>query len=247
MNAENVVSWRGSSIPERDEPRDSINRENRLVETDVRTSISAIEASNDVTGSVEDSHVATRCRRVSPITMALAICLMVAGAHTALQRIGTTANADTVEYTPNLAGGYFALGMTDDQPGFIVLSALDRNEVGVNAVQNKKTLAGSHTIVEVQTPRAMTRIRLRGPQVVLVTEVGVVEQFAIDWTVEEFRALRRATDCSHGAAMKKHRRGAPFADLHEAFAGWPAGHVPDRVRAFLEPFKDHRAHKHKDD
>ena len=247
MNAANVVSWRGSPIRQRDEPRGAINRENRLVETDVQTSISSIEASNDVTGSVEDSHVASRCRRISPIRMALAISLMVAGAHTVLQRIGTTANADTVEYTPNLAGGFLALGMTDDQPGFIVLSALDRNEIGVNAVQNKKTLAGSHTIVEVQTPRAMTRIRLRDPQVVLVTEEGAVEQFAIIWTVEEFTALRRATDCSHEAAMEKHRCGAPFTDLQEAFAKWPREQVPDRVLAFLEPFKDHGAHKHKDD
>lgn len=209
----------------------------------MQTSISMIEPSNEVIGSKEDSHVATRCRRVSPITMALAISLMVAGAHTALQRIGTTANADTVEYTPNLAGGFLALGMTDDQPGFIVLSALDPNEVDVNAVQIKNTLAGPHTIVEVQTPRGMTRIRLRGPKVVLVTEEGAVEQFEINWTVEEFKALRRATDCSHEAAMKKHRCGTPFVDLHEAFAGSPAGHVPDRVRAFLARSWDYWTHR----
>ncbi len=35
-------------------------------------------------------------------------------AYAAYERIGTTANADTVEFTQNLAGGFLAVGMTED-------------------------------------------------------------------------------------------------------------------------------------
>lgn len=170
--------------------------------------------------------------------------MVFAGVYAAFQRIGTTANADVVEYTRNLAGGFLAVGMTEDQPGFIALSALDQDKVDVNAAQAKNNLAGTHTVVEVQTPRGMTRIRLRGPQVILVTEQGEVEGFDVDWTVNEFNALRVAADCSHESSLKKQRCGQPFADLQEALAKWPGERVPGGVRAFLEPFKDRRAHKH---
>ena len=136
--------------------------------------------------------------------------------------------------------------MTEDQPGFIVLSALDQDKVDVGAAQTKNRLAGTHTVVEIQTPRGMTRTRLRGPEVILVSEQGVVQGHSVDWTVEEFNVLREAADCSHEAAIKKHRCGAPFTDLQEAFARWPGERVPNRVRAFLEPFKDRRD-KHMND
>jgi hypothetical protein len=163
----------------------------------------------------------------------------------AYERVGTTANADSVEHTRNLAGGFLAVGMTKDQPGFMVLSELDQDKVEVNATQVVNQVAGTHTVVEVQTPRDTTRIRLRGPQVMLVSEVGALERYEVDWTVAEFNALREAADCSHEAAIKKHRCGAPFTDLQETFAKWPGERVPERIRNFLEPFRDRRTHKHK--
>ena len=183
--------------------------------------------------------------RPIPVTLLLGVAVVVV--YAAYQRVGTSANADSVEYTQNLAGGFLAVGMTEDQPGFIVLSVLDQEKVEANAVQTINPVAGTHTVVELQTPRGTTRTRLRGPQVILVSEDGVVETHAVQWTVDEFNALREAADCSHEAAIKKHRCGAPFTDLQEAFAKWPRDRVPDRVHTFLEPFKDHRAHKHKDD
>ena len=213
----------------------------------MRQSTPTIEAHHGVIGSVEPPREVTRRRRISPITKTLIASIVFAGAYAAFERIGTTANADSVEYTQNLAGGFLAVGMTEDQPGFMVLSVLDQKKVEVNAVQTINHVAGTHTVVELQTPRGMTRTRLRGPQVILVSEDGVVETHRVRWTVDEFQSLREAADCSHEAAVKKHRCGAPFTDLQEAFAKWPRERVPDRVRAFLEPFKDRRAHKHKDD
>lgn len=210
------------------------------------------ETPNDVIEAVEPTHEVTRQqvarqRRISPITLTLVLSIAFAVVYTAFQRIGTTANADSVEYTQNLAGGFLAVGMTKDQPGFIVLSALDQEQVEVSAAQTKNSLAGTHTVVAIQTPQATTSVRLRGPQVILVSEQGDVEGYNIDWTVEEFNTLREAADCSHEAATKKHRCGTPFTDLQEAFAKWPKERVPEEVRAFVEPFKDRRKHKHEHD
>lgn len=206
----------------------------------VKRSISTGEARDDLVVSTENPSGATRRRHTSPITKTVIASVVFAGAYAAFQRIGTTANADLVEYTQNLAGGFLAIGITEDQPGFITLSALDQDEVDIHAAQTSNTLAGTHTVVEVQTPRGRTRIRLRGPQVILVSEDGTVETYAVGWTVDEFNALREAADCSHEAAVKKHRCGTPFTDLQEAFAKWPSERVPGPVRTFLAPFEDRR-------
>lgn len=180
-------------------------------------------------------------RRINPITFTLVLSMTFASAYAAYQRIGTTANANIVEYTQNLAGGFLAVGMTEDQPGFIVLSSLDQDKVIVNALQTKNHLAGTHTVIEVQTPLGITRTRLRSPQVILVTKQGVVEDYNVDWTFNEFNILRESADCSHEAAVKKHRCGQPFADIQETLASWLGQRVPNRVRAFLAPFIDHRS------
>lgn len=202
----------------------------------------AIDAQDAGIEPVEGLQKVASCRCTSPITKTLIASILFAGAYAAFHRIGTTANANVVEYTRNLTGGFLAVGMTEDQPGFIALSVLDRDEVDVSAAQTSNSLAGTHTVVEVQSPRGARRIRLRGPQVILVSADGEAETYAVGWTVDEFNTLREAADCSHVTATKRHRCGAPFTDLQEALAKWPGERVPDRVRAFLEPFKDRRAH-----
>lgn len=204
-----------------------------------------LETRDGVIRSVESVDGPKRRRRISPITKMLVASVLFAGGYAAFERIGTTANADVVEYTQHLAGGFLAVGMTEDQPGFIVLSKLEQAEVDVSATQTVNRLAGTHTVVDIQTPSGVAHRRLRGPLVILVTEQGDIQEFDIDWTVEEFKAVRAAADCSYEAAAKKHRCGAPFTDLQEAFATWPGARVPDPVRAFLEPYKDRRAHRHR--
>jgi len=154
-------------------------------------------------------------------------------AYAAYERLGTTADADSVEFTQNLVGGFLAIGMTEDQPGFMVLSALDHEKVEVSAVQAVNRLAGTHTLIEVRTPLGMANIRLRGPEVILVSEDGVVERHNVGWTMTEFTALRKAVDCSHEAAAKKHRCGAPFADLYDLVATGQVSNVPGDMRSFL--------------
>ncbi len=189
----------------------------------------------------------TDARRWRPIPVTLFVGVSIVAGYVAYERVGTTANADSVEFTKNLAGGFLAVGMTEDQPGFVVLSALDQKVVEVNSVQFINHIAGTHTVVEIQTPDRKQSTRLRSPQVILISEQGDVQEYRVDWTVEEFNSLREAADCSHEAAIKKHRCGAPFTELQEAFAKWPPGRVPDRVLAFLEPFKDDEAHAHESD
>ncbi len=202
-----------------------------------------IETHYGTVGAVVNSHDVKRRRRTSPIAKTVIASIVFAGAYAAFQRVGTTANAEVVEFTRNLAGGFLAVGMTEDQPGFMVLSALDREKVDVSTDQAVNRVTGTHTVVEVQTPHETRRIRLRGPQIVLVSEDGAVERHDVDWTVVEFNALREAADCSHEAVIKKHRCGAPFTELHEALAKWPGERVPERVRSFLAAFEDHRTHR----
>lgn len=198
------------------------------------TPAQAVEADRGVIEPPDNPQEATRRHRRSPIAITLVASFLFAGGYAAFQRIGTTANANVVEFTRNLAGGFLAVGMTKDQPGFIALSAQDQDEVEVKAIRISNSLAGTHTVVEVQTPQSTTRIRLRGPQVFLVTAKGDVEPYPIDWTWEEFNTLRDAVDCSRAAAVKKHRCGVPFTDLRLALTKWSPDRVPDPVRAFLK-------------
>ncbi len=53
-------------------------------------------------------------RRWRPIRVTLFVSVIAMMAYAAYERIGTTANADTVEFTQNLAGGFLAVRMTED-------------------------------------------------------------------------------------------------------------------------------------
>lgn len=152
---------------------------------------------------------------------------MVIGAYVAIERTGPTTHAGLVEYTQNLTGGFLAMGISEDQPGFITLAALDQDHVDIRAAQTSNSFTGT--------------------QVVLVSEDGAVETYAVGGAVDQFNTLGEGADCSQETAVKRHRCGAPFTDLQEAWATWPGERVPDRVRGFLEPFRDRRMHKRKDD
>ena len=106
------------------------------------------------------------------IAVELIIALAACALYVAFQRIGTKANASFIEYTPNLAGGFLAIGMTDEQPGFIVLSALDQAEVEVDADRLLNRISGTHTFVTVKTPDVTWRGRLREPRIVLVDAIA---------------------------------------------------------------------------
>jgi len=188
---------------------------------------------------------ASSFRRAGAIPLTVLLFAVVAVFCACYERIGTVANADLVEFTPNLHGGFLAIGMTEAQPGFVILSILDRDRVEVNAGLLTSPLAGTHTVVEIQTTSRTLRHRLRGPQIILIDNKGVIQAHAVDWTHEDFETLRKAADCSFEAANKKQRCGAPFLDLYEAFAKWPTGRIPHPVRTFLKPYADSRTRKTK--
>lgn len=179
-----------------------------------------------------------RLLRWSPISLALAASAAILAGYAAFERLGTVANADTIEFTTNYAGGFLAVGTTDDDPGFIVLSKIDQDQINVSAMQSGSLAAGTHTIVEVTTARHRWQKRLRGPQIILISGDGSIDGRDVDWTFEDFQRIRSAADCSHERATGKHRCGAPFADLHDLVSSGRLRNVPENVRTFLERFAD---------
>lgn len=173
---------------------------------------------------------------LGPIPVTLALACVIGGGYVAYQRVGTTANANAVEYTQNLADGFVALGFTEDQPGFVVLSAVNQPLVEITTDLVSNRLAGTHTVVGVQTRQGKWRKRLRGPQLVLVDREGRIDASPVDWSLGDFAAIRKGINCDHGGASK--RCGAPFADLHELLANWDKQRVPEKARRFLAPFAD---------
>lgn len=175
-------------------------------------------------------------RRLGPIPVTLALACAIGGGYVAYQRIGTTANANAVEFTRNLADGFVAVGFTEDQPGFVVLSAVNQPlvEITTNLVSNR--LAGTHTVIGVQTRQGEWRKRLRGPQLVIIDKDGRINASPVDWSLADFAAIRKGIDCDHGGGSK--RCGAPFTDLHEFFAAWDKQRVPEKARRFLSPYAD---------
>lgn len=176
--------------------------------------------------------VVGRHRTVRIVATAAAI---VAATYVSYQRFGTSAQANEVEFTANLSGGFLAVGMTNDHPGFIVLSALDREAVDVRADRYANAVAGDFTVAEVCTPQTAWHRRLRGPVVVVVGEKGDTKEFAVDWSVAEFTLIRDGADCTRAHVGKHHRCGAPFADLFDLIADERLSRVPPEVREFLAP------------
>ncbi len=205
-------------------------------------SMPTLNVLHGVIGASVNPTCLTPKRRISPITITLVATSVFAAAYAMFHRVGTTANADTVEFTRNLTGGFLAIGMTDEQAGFVALSRMDQADIELHADQDNNTLAGTHTIVDIQTPSGTTHIRLRGPKAILISKQGEVEALNIDWTVDEFNTIRQAIDCSGHSAYTKKRCGAPFTDLHLLFTQWQSTRIPDRIHAFLKPYEDCQTH-----
>jgi hypothetical protein len=170
-------------------------------------------------------------RRGRQITLVVAV-LGLAG-YVAYERVGTRANADSITSFESLVGGAVVVGMSDDEPGFIALSALDHHDLRVRADLLTNWLTGCRTVVHVETAHSNWRGRLRGPQVILVAADGAVEGVAADWTLEEFRTIAHAIDCAGSCRKHLHRCGQPLADVADTLAYWPAERVPAPVREFL--------------
>ena len=178
------------------------------------------------------------------LLLEVAALLAAALVYVAYERIGTVANASTIELTPDYSGGFFAIGMTEDQPGFLVLSNVELREVDVRAERASNDLSGDRTVASVTTPWGSWRQRLRGPVVVLIHADGSLDAVPVDWSVAEFNMLRAATDCSLSG---KRRCGAPLLETTAVLASWPSDRVPQKVREFLANSRNDRnrhGHEH---
>ena len=211
--------------------RNEVTRSSR-VETAIDGRIPVV-GDADVTDSPE---CRTR-RRLGPIRATLMASVVICVGFAVYNRIGTAANAEIIEFTSNLAGGFLAVGMTDDQPGFILLSAIDRPGVDVSAERSTNSVAGIYTELHVTTPATEWYHRLRGPLAILVGADGAPRSIPVAWNVEAFKAIRDSADCLAPHGTRRARCGAPFADLDELFGSWPAQDVPVEVRTFVAGYR----------
>ena len=168
-----------------------------------------------------------------PIPLTLAMGGLITTSYAAFQRVGTRANASAIEFTTNLSGGFLAVGMTDDEPGFLLLSALDREQVEVSAELTTSLAAGLRTFVELRTLREHKRVRLSDPVAILVNQDGSMSIHPLAWGLEDFMEIRVATDCSHDHGRGRHRCGVPFADFGDLVTAGTVKDAPDAVRKFL--------------
>ncbi len=174
--------------------------------------------------------------RRRPLPLLLAAGGLLVG-YCGFERISTRANADKIEFSTNYGGGFLAVGKTESQPGFIVLSALDQEQVDVSAQQSRSMTTGTHTMIEIRTPRERWLTRLRKPQVIIVAADGTISARSVGWSIADFAAIEVALDCEHPTPSGRHRCGAPFANLQEIVL---AGRLqaPDAARGFLKQFGD---------
>ena len=76
--------------------------------------IAEVTTDSDMNAVASAPSCQARDHRWRPIPVTLFLSVIAMMAYAAYERIGTTANADTVEFTQTLAGGFLAVGMTED-------------------------------------------------------------------------------------------------------------------------------------
>jgi len=182
------------------------------------------------TPAAEQDEPRAPCRRTAWPRWFAAFGLLVAVAYVAYERIGTTANVDTLEHTINAAGGSVVLGFTETQPGIVVVSALDRDAFEIDAVQSSNWATGTRTYVDIKTDAENQRIRLRGPVLTLIDEQGHVRHHDLDWRREDLDRVRRGIDCSTDNGKECGRAFAAFAAL---LSDWSEANAPPALHAFL--------------
>jgi len=172
-----------------------------------------------------------RMRLLNPIPLVACGSILIAVGDAAYERIGTSANVELIEWTASYSGGGFAVGMTERQPGIVVLSALETEKISVDAVLRHSPLGGTATELTIATPSGRVQRRLRGPLLITIDADGKVAFTRVSWSRDDFNAIRRAVDCESGSAV---RCGAPFLDFADLLAKWPRERVPSAATQFLD-------------
>ncbi len=178
----------------------------------------------------------TQVRRKSSAPAVVCVILLLAGVYIAYQRVGTFANVERIEFNTNFSGGFLAVGMTDSQPGFVLLSMMGREKVTVHAEQYKNGLSGTYTHVLVTTPEGQRRIRLRDAEVILIDRSGLSEHWRVDWTFDEFKRISMTVACEEHDEHSGEPAscGQPFLQLGRFLMKMPEHRVPEGLLAFLK-------------
>ncbi len=200
------------------------------------TSSSAADASAPLPGEPVDAADLPKPRRRSflrPIPVTAFLAVVIAVPYIVYQRAGTVATVDHIDYWQRYSGGFLGIGFTDDQPGLIILSTVDKEKVEVDPRISHNGLAGTFSVVGIDTGEDGWRRRLRGPEVVMIDEEGAIDSVPVSWTLQDFLDISKAADCAEIEPGSLQRCGEPFHDLVELFADWPKDRVPDQVLRFL--------------
>lgn len=166
--------------------------------------------------------------RVFLVCVAGLLALYVVG-----QRVLTRANVDTVTFVERHAGGFVAVGMTEDEPGFVCLSELNPDDVDVDARMAESALAGRSTRVKIKTKRGEWSARLWRPQVIVVDQEGKIESATVDWDRRRFGALLDGMNCEYDHGTRPSRCGMPFEDLRAMLADGADFNAPQPLAQFL--------------
>ncbi|MFQ5491159.1 MAG: hypothetical protein ACE5GE_10590, partial [Phycisphaerae bacterium] len=165
--------------------------------------------------------------------IAAGLVLLLAGGFVANERIGTTANVDTLDVHRDLLAGFIAVGRSENQPGAIILSRMNREQIKIHAQVSSNWATGKFTRLSVATPTASWNLRLRGPVVVMIDSQGRIASQPVAWTAADFAGLSQAIDCSTVDPDHWKPCGQPFGEMQK----WMAGHVglqlPESARTFI--------------
>ncbi len=172
-----------------------------------------------------------RSARLARVTLLAGAGLLIAGGYAAWQRFGTVADVTHIETFEDYSGGFVAVGLSPDKPGFLCLSRVPRDQLELVALHHENWLAGSWTTLMIRTAGGQWKHRLRGPVVILVDRRGRVDAVPVHWPRARFIWLRDCVDCERGSVR---RCGRPLDDLAERLAAQPPDLVPPAVLAFLQ-------------
>jgi|GEM_PF-3237450 len=152
-------------------------------------------------------------------------------------RIGTTAAIDEIVDTPRYAGGFLAIGTSDDRPGALILSEVERKHVGLFAQTSSNPVAGRVTRLTVEALGERKTFRLRSPLLIVIKENGNIETAHLNWSRQGLLDAFASASCSNAdASQVRLRCGVPFVELASYLKQDDVPAIPDAGRQFLEQF-----------
>lgn len=155
-----------------------------------------------------------------------------ASAYITYQRGGTTANVEDITHFEAYGDRCAAVGMTHDQPGFVLIAAMPREDFRLWADLRENAAAGAWTVLQIGTARQQWNKRLRGPLAITIDEHGTVRSEPLDWSLAQLQQAADAMDCN------KHLKtcGVPTEDLSGFLATSKTHRTPKIFKDFFAAY-----------